>query len=124
MAVGIARFYDPASRRQVTCVMVPSAGWSAGPCGSYAFCAADNSATYVRSRMRFIARPEAVTATCRSTDGFSWLDVEVGLSPQEYRAEVPRGLQRSAAWGLHVADVNIALGDLIDLVAAQGRARV
>jgi hypothetical protein len=72
----------------------------------------------------FIARPEAVTATCRSTDGFSWLDVEVGLSPQEYRAEVPRGLQRSAAWGLHVADVNIALGDLIDLVAAQGRARV
>ena len=25
-------------------------------------------------------------------------------------------------WGLHVADVNIALGDLVDLVAAQGRA--
>ena len=70
----------------------------------------------------FTARPEAATATCRSTDGFSWLDVEVGLSPQEYRSEVPRGVVRSDNWGLHVADVNIALGDLVDLVAAQGQA--
>ncbi len=70
----------------------------------------------------FTARPEAVTAACRTTEGFSWLDVEVGLSPEEYRSEVPSGLQRSAQWGLHVADVNIALGDLVDLVAAQGRA--
>jgi pimeloyl-ACP methyl ester carboxylesterase len=70
----------------------------------------------------FTARPEAVTATCRTTDDFSWLDVDIGLSPNEYRTAVPESMQRSPAWGLHIADVNLTLGDLVGLVAAQGRA--
>lgn len=70
----------------------------------------------------FNARPDAVTASCHSTDEFSWLDVKVGLDQDEYRATVPRDLNRSPEWGLHIADVNLTLGDLVDLVAAQGRA--
>lgn len=70
----------------------------------------------------FDAHPEAVTATCRSTEDFSWLDVQVAFGQDEDRAAVTRDLVRSRDWGLHIADVNIALGDLVDLVAAQVRA--
>jgi hypothetical protein len=64
-------------------------------------------------------RPEDhYTGECRSEDGADWLH----LSPiGEARDLNP---SPDANWGLHLADVNIALGDLVELVRVQKRAYV
>jgi hypothetical protein len=63
--------------------------------------------------------PDAVQATCRSTGGASWLDVD----RREVSALPPTVLQVDAApaWGLHRLDVSLALDDLVTLVESQGR---
>jgi len=64
------------------------------------------------------AYPGAVTAQCRQGDGATWLNVEASAAlPAELTAE-PLG----PAWGLHTADVNVALGDLVALAARQAAA--
>jgi hypothetical protein len=64
----------------------------------------------------WIAAPGAYRARCSSENGADVLQVTpVGGAP------VLRALP-DATWGLHLADVNIALGDLVDLVRAQARA--
>ena len=63
----------------------------------------------------FTAYENAVTARCREGDGASWLDVRADdRLPQDVTAPT-----LGPAWGLHRADVNIALGDLVDLAARQ-----
>jgi hypothetical protein len=63
----------------------------------------------------FTAYEDAVTARCREDDGASWLDIRAGdRLPDEVTASAT-----GSAWGLHQADVNIALGDLVDLAADQ-----
>jgi len=59
--------------------------------------------------------PSLYTASCRSAGGATWLQVTASSSPSDPR---PR-LTESAgpAWGFHTADVNVALGDLVDDVA-------
>jgi hypothetical protein len=68
----------------------------------------------------FVALPGRVSGECRSTDQFTWLDVSID---RDGLAGLP-GLDTGAdsAWGLHRADVSLALGDLVDLVAAQSAA--
>nr|CAA9357399.1 MAG: hypothetical protein AVDCRST_MAG46-3025 [uncultured Nocardioidaceae bacterium] len=63
----------------------------------------------------FTAYEDAVTARCREGDGASWLGVRADdrLPDEVTTSEV------GPAWGLHRVDVNIALGDLVDLAAAQ-----
>lgn len=68
----------------------------------------------------FVSLPGRVTGRCRSTDDFSWLDVAVDRSGLPEAPSLTEG--RDPAWGLHTADVSIALGDLVDLVAAQSAA--
>jgi hypothetical protein len=61
-----------------------------------------------------------VTATCRATAGFGWLDVAIaGGGPGDPPAATS-GL--GPEWGLHRLDVTLALGDLVALVAAQAQA--
>lgn len=67
----------------------------------------------------FVTVPGAITGGCRTSKTFSWLDVDIdtkGLDLPELTG------QSSASWGLHRADVNLTLGDLVDLVAAQSAA--
>ena len=70
----------------------------------------------------FVTLPGRVTGRCRTTEHFTWLDVRVNSSALDELPEVTAG--RNAAWGLHKADVSIALGDLVDLVAAESAAWV
>jgi hypothetical protein len=66
----------------------------------------------------FTAYEGAVAARCREGDGASWLQVRAdGSLPPEVTTPT-----LGAAWGLHRADVNIALGDLVDLAASQAAA--
>jgi len=40
----------------------------------------------------------------------------------DIRGDVMAGTQVNAAWGLHLIDVNLAMGDLVGLVGSQSRA--
>jgi Protein of unknown function (DUF3089) len=61
------------------------------------------------------ALPGRFTARCRNEGGASWLHVT-------HRPNDPRLMLRQTlgpGWGLHLYDVNLALGDLVDLVRRQ-----
>lgn len=63
--------------------------------------------------------PDRYTAGCRHGDGATWLQVTSTDIPGDER----RGLTETLGpmWGYHAADVNLALGDLVDDVAAAVR---
>jgi hypothetical protein len=63
----------------------------------------------------FTAYPDAVGARCRTGDGATWLHVR----PDETLPAELTTAALGAGWGLHRLDVNIALGELISLAAAQ-----
>jgi hypothetical protein len=68
----------------------------------------------------FVTFPDAITGRCRATAEFGWLDVTID---RQLTAALPQlGGDRDPAWGLHRADVSLALGDLVDLVDAQSQA--
>jgi hypothetical protein len=63
----------------------------------------------------FVTYPEGIRVDCRTGAGASWLHVSTvpGSAVPPFQASL------GAAWGLHVADVTLALGDLIDVVRRQ-----
>jgi hypothetical protein len=63
--------------------------------------------------------PGLYTGRCRSEGGTTWLDVDV--SPTDPRAPLRFPASANPARGLHLFDVNIALGDLLGLVRRQAR---
>jgi hypothetical protein len=66
----------------------------------------------------FTAYEDAVTAGCRFAGGASWLQARPRRALPSQLTQSPLG----PAWGLHRVDVNIALGDLVDLAATQAAA--
>jgi Protein of unknown function (DUF3089) len=68
----------------------------------------------------WVASPGEYTAQCHDENGASWLQVNpVGtpVDPEEYVQE-----SLGPDWGLHLYDVNIALGNLVRTVALQSAA--
>lgn len=59
----------------------------------------------------------AATGRCRRDGASSWLDVELTGVLADAAPRLTGGL--GAAWGLHLVDVELALGDLVDLVASR-----
>lgn len=75
----------------------------------------------------FVKVPGLLTGACVSRDGLNWLEVTVKADPadprlDDIRGDVVAGGQVNAAWGLHLIDVNLAMGDLVRLVDSQSRA--
>jgi hypothetical protein len=68
----------------------------------------------------FVAFPELYTAQCESQGGATWLQINVTKSGNDPRPTVSASL--GPTWGLHLADVNLALGDLVHDVALQEKA--
>ena len=68
----------------------------------------------------FVTLPGEFTARCRTAGGSTWLQVDRPRIPGDKRP----GLSNvgSPRWGLHVVDVNVALGNLVDLVASEASA--
>jgi hypothetical protein len=67
-----------------------------------------------------VASPGEYTAQCHKENGASWLQVNpVGtpVDPDEYVQE-----SLGPDWGLHLYDINIALGNLVKTVAIQADA--
>ena len=69
----------------------------------------------------FVSFPGLLTAECVSEDGFDYLEVTVNGDPADPRIDdIPGDL--SPEWGLHLVDVNMAMGDLVDRVGEQAEA--
>jgi hypothetical protein len=65
----------------------------------------------------WVAYPELYTAHCESSGGANWLQVDTTNIPGDQRPVVSQTL--GPTWGLHLADISIALGNLVDLVRQQ-----
>jgi hypothetical protein len=75
----------------------------------------------------FVSVPGLLTATCVDNGKFSYLEVTVHGNPADPRADdivgdVMANGQPNASWGLHLIDVNLAMGNLVDIVREQGKA--
>ncbi len=68
----------------------------------------------------WVAYPGRYTATCMSTGGATWLQVEPTPDPPDGRPSVTEAL--GPRWGLHLVDVNLALGNLVRMVQDQSAA--
>ena len=66
----------------------------------------------------WVTYPGLYTATCKSAGGDTWLQVTDIGAAADTRPRVTE--QDGASWGFHVADVNLALGNLVDDVQAAG----
>jgi hypothetical protein len=75
----------------------------------------------------FVTVPGLLTARCVSTPTFNYLSVHINADPKSPRAsalvgDVVIGGQVQANWGLHLIDVNLAMGNLVDIVRQEGAA--
>lgn len=75
----------------------------------------------------FVALPGLVSAKCETRGAFDYLAIETNGDPADPRVDdIPGDLLVMGAplkaWGLHLVDVNLAMGDLVALVEAQGKA--
>lgn len=75
----------------------------------------------------FVSAPGLLTAECVSNEKGSYLAVNVHGNPSDPRTDdivgdVVVGGQVQANWGLHLIDVQVAMGNLIDIVRQQSKA--
>jgi hypothetical protein len=75
----------------------------------------------------FVSVPGLLTAECASNENASFLKITVNADPSDARADdIPGDLgmagKPQANWGLHLVDVNLTMGNLLDIVARQGKA--
>ncbi len=75
----------------------------------------------------FVTLPGLLTGECVDSDGAQRLSVRTEADPADPRTDtiggdVVYGGQIVPSWGLHLIDVNVALGNLVDIAASQGKA--
>jgi hypothetical protein len=75
----------------------------------------------------FVSVPGLLEAQCVSNEKGSYLEVTVHGNPSDPRTDeitgdVMTNGKPNASWGLHLIDVNLSMGNLLDLVASQARA--
>ena len=75
----------------------------------------------------FVSVPGLLTAECKSNEFATYLEITVNGDPADARVDDISGDLGAAGkplaqWGLHLVDVNLAMGNLLDLVDAQSKA--
>jgi hypothetical protein len=74
----------------------------------------------------FVSVPGLLTAECKANEHATYLEVTVNGDPADPRVDDITGDLGGAKplsnWGLHLVDVNLAMGNLLDLVEAQAKA--
>ena len=73
----------------------------------------------------FVTVPGLLTAQCVSNEKGSYLEVTVHGNPADARTDditgdVMQNGEVNPSWGLHLIDVNMAIGNLIEIVRVQG----
>jgi hypothetical protein len=74
----------------------------------------------------YVTLPGLLTAQCSTNEHATFLEVTVHGNPSDPRADditgdLAIGPQIQANWGLHLVDVNLAMGNLVDIVGQQTR---
>ena len=69
----------------------------------------------------FVSVPGLLTARCATNEHATYLEVTVHGDPSDPRVDDIGG-DLTPNWGLHLVDVNIAMGDLVELAERQGEA--
>jgi hypothetical protein len=75
----------------------------------------------------FVSVPGLLTAQCKTNEFATYLEITVHGDPADPRVDDITGDLGAVGkpipnWGLHLIDVNLAMGNLIDLVGAQAKA--
>jgi len=75
----------------------------------------------------FVSVPGLLTAQCVANEKGSYLEVTVQGNPADPRTDdivgdVMQNGQPNASWGLHLIDVNLTMGNLVDVVKSQAKA--
>ena len=74
----------------------------------------------------FVTVPGLITAKCASNENANYLEITVNRNPADPRTDDIGGDLGAgpiaAQWGLHLVDVNLAMGNLIDIVGQQSKA--
>ena len=75
----------------------------------------------------FVSVPGLLTAQCVANEKGSYLEVTVHGNTADPRTDdivgdVMQNGQPNASWGLHLIDVNLSMGNLVDIVKSQGKA--
>lgn len=69
----------------------------------------------------FVSTPGLVTGECVTAGGFTYLQLNVNADPADPRTDdIPGNL--TPAWGMHLIDVHVAMGDLVKVVGSQAAA--
>jgi len=121
------------TERVAACTNPAALGGGPAPLDAYLATTANSQdpAGWVKGGARietpFVKVPGLLTGACVSRDGLNWLEVTVRADPadprlDDIRGDVVAGGQVNAAWGLHLIDVNLVMGDLVNLVGEQSRA--
>ncbi|HEY8525772.1 MAG TPA: DUF3089 domain-containing protein [Acidimicrobiales bacterium] len=69
----------------------------------------------------FVTYPDFVSAECVEQGEYTYLALTVHGDPEDPRTDDIGG-DLTPEWGMHLVDMNVAMGDLVDLVASQGDA--
>jgi hypothetical protein len=69
----------------------------------------------------FVTLPKFVDAECAETNGFSYLSLDVHGNPDDPRIDDIGG-DLTPEWGMHLIDVNVAMGNLVRIAKREARA--
>jgi pimeloyl-ACP methyl ester carboxylesterase len=116
----------PASELQVLCVNPAALGGGSAtldplfPTASVAAGLGAAASGAPRAATPWVSEPDLYSGQCMYQDGASWLQVSAPINPGDTRGVVRQIL--GPTWGLHLVDVNIALGNTISVVTAEASA--
>jgi DUF3089 family protein len=69
----------------------------------------------------WVSVPGLLTAACTTNENAAFLEVTIHADPADPRVDDISG-DITPAWGLHLIDVNLAMGNLVDLVGQEAKA--
>jgi pimeloyl-ACP methyl ester carboxylesterase len=116
----------PVSELQVLCVNPASLSGGSAPLDpffpsvSIAAGLGAQSAGAPKVSTPWLTEPDLYSGQCLYRDGASWLQVSAPINPEDRRNIVRQTL--GPTWGLHLVDINIALGNLVAVVADEAAA--
>jgi hypothetical protein len=109
---------------QVVCVNPAAPAGGTAPLSTYLptdlAAALDATARQPNVTTAWTAYPDLYTGHCVSADGATWLQIDRANGASDRRPSVA-GLATDT-WGLHLLDVNLALGNLVDLARSEAAA--
>jgi hypothetical protein len=75
----------------------------------------------------WVSVPGLLTAKCATNENATYLEVTVNGNPADPRVDdivgdIGAGANVATNWGLHLVDVNLAMGNLVDIVKQQAKA--